>query len=754
MRRELFGSARARTEFFQRFPFWGGIMKSTSRCLVTFIAACLLVVGTSRLSAGSQTFLVSEALEKALLDNLSGENALRYISQLTQWDRTTSSPGYLQAVRLVETQLRSAGVEVIMEEYGADQSQMAFQLRPSPYWPPVGWNVRKAELWMLAPENQKIADYSVQPIQLARYSRSGDVQADLVDVGLGTREGDYRDLDVRGKVVLATGAPQSVQVLAVGKYGAAGSITWGLNDSYFAGKDDPYPDMVGWQVLNPRKLGGFEPTFAFSISRQAGQQLRSLLKSGPVRVRAQVDAVFSEMPLITPTARIAGTDEAAGEFLFVSHIDHVRPSANDNASGAALILEIARSLNQVIRNGRLPAPRRSVRFLWVSEGPGTTGYVTHHPECRGRILGALNLDMVGENAAATHSMLRLGRTPDSLPSFMPDLGEHMLRWVDSLQIREPTGSRGFLNFRIQPFAPSSDHYILNDGVLKIPALMFNFAPDDFHHTNMDTLDKCDPTELKRVGLAAAALAYFVASAGGNETAQLAREVSARGRIRMLEVQRQGERMLYHTPKEDQPAALRLVSRWIRHTALRERGAVASTLRLNHEPAMELLVAGLSSEMAKLEQDQQQQLREYWGSLTGTARIPELVLTEDERAAAALVPVLQKEFLHHSWDRFLDPALESAEDRDWLTGYRQRLYQAYMRIPEFLNFIDGNRDLLFIRDAVSVERFHFSEGLDQVGTWEGLDLTHSQIDAGELIRLMRIFEKQGWLELRRAEGNRR
>ncbi|MBI4469896.1 MAG: M28 family peptidase [Acidobacteria bacterium] len=729
-------------------------MKNVMRFCLVFLAACAIGTATTPIFSASRTFLISEPVEKALLINLSGENALRFITQLVQWDRTTSSSGYLQAVRFVEAELRNAGVEVRVEEYGADQGRMAFQLRPSPYWPPVGWNVRKAELWVVSPGKQKIADYSVQPIQLARYSRSGNVEAELVDVGVGTREEDYRDLDLRGKVVLATGAPQSVQLWAVKKYGAAGSITWGLNDSYSPGKDDPYPDLVGWQVLNPRTVDGFEPSFAFSISRKAGHELRESLKAGPVRVRAQVDATFSDVPLATPVARIAGTDDTAGEFLFVAHIDHVRPSANDNASGAALLLEIARGLNQAIRDGGLPAPRRSILFLWVSEGPGTLGYVTHHPESRERIVGALNLDMVGENAATTHSMLRLSRTPDSLPSFMPDVVEHMLRWVDSMPIHEPTGSRNFLNFRIQPFSPSSDHYLLNDGVLKIPALMLNFAPDDFHHTNLDTPDKCDPTELKRVGLAAASSAYFLASAGGSETAQLAREVAARGKIRMFEVQRQGERMLYSAPREERVEVLRLVSRWIRHTALREQGAVASTLRLNREPPQDQLVTGLASEMAKLAQEQQAQLEQYWTSLTGDARVPELALTDDERVAATLVPVLRKEFMHHNWERSMDPARTSDEDRTWLAGYRQRLYQAYMRIPEFLNFIDGKRDLLFIRDAVSVERFNFSEGLDQIGTWEGLDLAHSRIDAGQLIRLMTIFEKQGWLELKRAHEFRK
>ena len=70
----------------------------------------------------------------------------------------------------------------------------------------------------------------------------------------------------------------------------------------------------------------------------------------------------------------------------------------------------------------------------------------------------------------------------------------------------------------------------------------------------------------------------------------------------------------------------------------------------------------------------------------------------------------------------------------------------MRIPEFLNFIDGRRSVLDIRDAVSVERFDFSESLQAAGTWEGLELERSRIDADDLVRLMRLFERQGWISL--------
>ena len=53
--------------------------------------------------------------------------------------------------------------------------------------------------------------------------------ADLVDVGNGTAESDYGGKDVRGNILLAAAQPGAVQELAVEKFGAAGIISYALN---------------------------------------------------------------------------------------------------------------------------------------------------------------------------------------------------------------------------------------------------------------------------------------------------------------------------------------------------------------------------------------------------------------------------------------------------------------------------------------------------------------------------------------------
>ena len=69
------------------------------------------------------------------------------------------------------------------------------------------------------------------PITLAEDSESADVTADLIDVGDGTHESDYAGKDVRGKIVLVAAQPGAVQDLAVGKYGAAGIVSYAQNQN-------------------------------------------------------------------------------------------------------------------------------------------------------------------------------------------------------------------------------------------------------------------------------------------------------------------------------------------------------------------------------------------------------------------------------------------------------------------------------------------------------------------------------------------
>ena len=87
------------------------------------------------------------------------------------------------------------------------------------------------------------------------------------------------------------------------------------------------------------------------------------------------------------TAIIPGADPrlASQEIVLSCHLDHQRPGANDNASGCATILEVARTLAKLIARGELArAAPRTIRFVWPPEVEGHDGAAQRAAGARAR----------------------------------------------------------------------------------------------------------------------------------------------------------------------------------------------------------------------------------------------------------------------------------------------------------------------------------------------------------------------------------
>jgi aminopeptidase YwaD len=124
----------------------------------------------------------------------------------------------------------------------------------------------------------------------------------------------------------------------------------------------------------------------------------------PSQARIGVKARYhAQQPSVNVVGILEGSDPMLKHEYVVlgAHLDHVGsqgdvyfPGANDNASGAATVLGIARAF---AAGG--PRPARSVIFgLWSSEESGLQGarrFVAHPPVPRAHIVAYLNFDCVG-----------------------------------------------------------------------------------------------------------------------------------------------------------------------------------------------------------------------------------------------------------------------------------------------------------------------------------------------------------------------
>jgi aminopeptidase-like protein len=106
-------------------------------------------------------------------------------------------------------------------------------------------------------------------------------------------------------------------------------------------------------------------TFGFNLTNRQGGKLRWLLEQGRrVVPHGRVEGTGLEpFYMDVVVARIEGSERPEEEPVVVAHLDHPKESANDNASGSAAILDMARSLKRLVDEGRLPPPERTLRFL-------------------------------------------------------------------------------------------------------------------------------------------------------------------------------------------------------------------------------------------------------------------------------------------------------------------------------------------------------------------------------------------------------
>lgn len=463
--------------------------------------------------------LMPEEVLKQIAEETSGEAAKRNLDTITLQHRMRASDQFAEATEHVLRKLREYELDdVELLSYPADGKTMFGTQKSRQVW-----KVRSAELWELATSGgetvrkQRLGDWSSVPLSLAQDSLSGNVTATLVDIGAGTSDADYVGKDLRGKLVLTSSQPGSVVERAVGELGAAGIVSYAPNQRSAWWKEDDR--LVRWGHLE-----SFPQTksFGFMISLGQARIFQQRLASGEdILLEAKVDASHQTGSYGFATAAIRGTDRGHEDIHFTCHLDHPRPGANDNASGCVSILETARALNSLVRNGILPRPSRTIRFLWPAEIEGSIIYLSQHDDVE-RIKANIHMDMVG-GGPVTKSVFRISGGPISVPSFISDLGHEVGHFVNEqteafasgdaveFPLNAPEGGKEPLLALMEGLDMGSDHDVFFEGTWRKPGLYLHDWPDRYIHTNYDLAANIDPTKLKRAAFIGAVTAWFLAN---------------------------------------------------------------------------------------------------------------------------------------------------------------------------------------------------------------------------------------------------
>lgn len=475
--------------------------------------------------------LGQEKLVAHLDQELSGESAKRNLEFISTLHRMRGSDDYNEAIafissKLAEYQLES--IEVIKIPANGQLTYGTEKARPA-------WNASFAELWEQKSENGqwvnnvKIADWESIPMVLAQDSKSGEVSAELIDIGFGTSDADYQNKGIKGKLVLTPSQPGAVASLAIEKYGAAGIISYAQNQpSAWHGENE---NLIRWGHLDY-----FDNTnsFGFMVSLKQARAFQKRLAAGEkIQLHAKVIADTQATDWQLLTAVIAGSDPTLSdeEILFTCHLDHPSPGANDNASGSVAILEVARTLKKLIDEGKLERPKRTLRFLWSPEIEGTNSLLAFKPELAAKTRFNIHMDMVG-GGLETKGIYQISRGPKSLPSFINDIGEAFGEFLNQSSIAYSSGDQ--VNYPVvskeggkEPFHAvlgnfhmGSDYEVFTEGTYRIPSIYLHQYPDRYIHTNYDLPEFIDPTVLKRSSFIGAVSGFYLANFGAENLVML------------------------------------------------------------------------------------------------------------------------------------------------------------------------------------------------------------------------------------------
>lgn len=522
---------------------------------------------------------------RAIINEASGERAMHHLLELVPYPRVRPKSEYEGTFRESEVMARFA------REYGYSNVEIeSFPTQQRLWQPSVG------ELWMVEPEVRKLYDIYDVAISLAGNSESGEVTAEVVDVGVGDRAEHYAHKDVTGKIVLGLAGPNVLQRMGVFERGAVGVV------SATSLRPDSYPDQILSSSIAANAPEGKKPGFGWVIAPRVARELSAILARGQkVVLKSIIKAETFPGELEVVHATIPGDGSTNQDIVVSAHLyeGYIKQGANDDNSGCAVTLEMGRTYIRLVNEGKLPPPKRTIHFLWVPEISGTNAWLNKHEDIKKRIIANLNFDMEGVRLSTSASMWILHRTPDTFPSFLNDVAQSVMEFVAELNRERVRYRANGYRFTLPVVAPNGSmdpfyikidkHYGASDHVTYmqhgIPAVMFITWPDMWYHSSQDTPDKIDPTQMKRVAVVGTAAMTVLASADDAMALKVAGESLARGSERMGAAQRKG---LSYLADETEGARLQQAYKEarnaVRHQAEVEKAVVRSASVLFMNPA--------------------------------------------------------------------------------------------------------------------------------------------------------------------------
>ena len=435
------------------------MIKKTS--LSILLAASLTLGATTTVwAAPKANFQSDQAFDNKIVKRIKVENIYNHIAELSKNPRVAGTLGEDAAVEYIKSQF---------ESYGYETEKQEFEI----------YSYTAPSLIELRVDGKT---FEPEPIDFT-YGVDGEVTADLVYAKLGAPT-DFEEIDVQGKIALIERGTYSFaeKVLNAADAGAAGVIIYNNTSGVLNGTlGVPHDHYVP----------------ALAITQEQGKALKDRLENGETIEAtlklegAKTDEAISHNVVATKEATHKSTNQL---ILVGAHHDSVdgAPGANDDASGTATVLELAR----VFANAPTDTDIRFVTFGAEENGLlGSYEFVKNMTDNDYyRTVGMFQMDMVGSKDAGPLIMY----TNDGGKNIVTDLGAAAGARLSKTGEATAYGMEG-----------RSDHVPFAE--IGLPAALFIHAPvEPWYHSPEDTLDKISLDKLKEVSNIVGAAVYQVA----------------------------------------------------------------------------------------------------------------------------------------------------------------------------------------------------------------------------------------------------
>lgn len=419
--------------------------------LVVFSAGC--TAPTKDENAAKKP--TADAMTYDFTNDISEENLLATLNTLASKDnaRITGFEGEREAADYITQQFKALGLEVDEQPF-----------------PVKAYLCENVAVTVVSDGNRSLEDIRV--LNFSGATPKDGLTSELISVGKGSAA-DFADKDVKGKIVLVQrgGEYYRIKVARAAQMGAVGAVFY----------DPATEGAIAATLGEPSLIPGI------SLTRADGETLENSLIAGEaVTLKLTVDSSVADSESQNVLGLLKSQSNPEGKRLVVgAHYDSVdTPGANDNASGVAAILEIAR----VLENAKIDLPYDIQFIAFGAEEIGLIGS-THYVDTKdssdgATLIGMINLDMVG-----------IGDTINFATTNGQD-GSDLVKQAVAISARLKYNSTKLEE-------ESSDHAPFS--YTGVPAMMFYVTEDHGYHTDLDTVDRVDMEILKQVCNLGAAL---------------------------------------------------------------------------------------------------------------------------------------------------------------------------------------------------------------------------------------------------------